>query len=111
MSASKSEYGIVLVTASSEEEAKTIARSLVEEKLAACATLTPVRSIYSWNGEINSDSEWQLVIKTNLALFWELESRVKQLHSYDVPEIIATEIVAGSTPYLDWIGAMTREQR
>ena len=69
----------------------------------------PVRSIYSWNGDINSDNEWQLVIKTDLDRFAQLEARVRQLHSYEVPAIIAVPIVAGSTPYLNWIEAMTKE--
>ncbi|MGC9505211.1 divalent-cation tolerance protein CutA [Baaleninema sp.] len=97
-------YGIVLITASSAEEAKAIAKSLVEEHLAACVSLTPVRSIYSWQGNIEDEEEWQLIIKTNLTQFDRLESRIRQLHSYDVPEIIAVPIIKGSRDYLNWIG-------
>ncbi|NJM62881.1 MAG: divalent-cation tolerance protein CutA [Oscillatoriales cyanobacterium RU_3_3] len=94
---------VVLVTAGSEAEAEKIARSLVENKLAACASLSPIRSIYSWQGEIRSDSEWQLVIKTDLAKFEDLKTKIQELHSYEVPEIIAIPIVAGSKAYLDWM--------
>ncbi|NJK66868.1 MAG: divalent-cation tolerance protein CutA [Richelia sp. CSU_2_1] len=96
-------FGVVLVTAGSEAEAEKIARSLVENKLAACASLSPIRSIYSWQGEIRSDSEWQLVIKTDLAKFEDLKTKIQELHSYEVPEIIAIPIVAGSKAYLDWM--------
>jgi periplasmic divalent cation tolerance protein len=96
-------FGVVLVTAGSEAEAEKIARVLVENKLAACVSLSPIRSIYSWQGEIRSDSEWQLVIKTDLAKFEDLKTKIQELHSYEVPEIIAIPIVAGSKAYLDWM--------
>jgi periplasmic divalent cation tolerance protein len=96
-------FGVVLVTAGSEAEAEKIARVLVENKLAACVSLSPIRSIYSWQGEIRSDSEWQLVIKTDLAKFEDLKTKIQELHSYEVPEIIAIPIVAGSKAYLDWL--------
>lgn len=99
-----SNFGIVLVTAGSEVEAQNIAKSLVENQLAACVSLSPIRSIYTWQGEINSAAEWQLVIKTDLAKFEDLKTKVRELHSYEVPEIIAIPIVAGSEAYLDWIG-------
>jgi periplasmic divalent cation tolerance protein len=99
-----SNFGVVLVTAGSEMEAEAIAKSLVENKLAACVSLSPIRSIYTWQGEIHSDSEWQLLIKTDLAKFEALKTKVRELHSYEVPEIIAIPIVAGSEAYLDWIG-------
>lgn len=104
MNQNPARYGIVLITASSETEGESIARALIEAKLAACVSLTPVNSIYTWQGQINSDREWQLIIKTDLNLFSALESKVKELHSYEIPEIIALPIVAGSKPYLDWIG-------
>jgi periplasmic divalent cation tolerance protein len=97
-------YGVVLVTASSQEEGEAIASALVELKLAACVTLLPVRSIYTWQGKVNSESEWQLVIKTDLSQFPALSDKIQELHSYEVPEIIALPIVAGSRSYLNWIG-------
>ncbi|MGC1394007.1 MAG: divalent-cation tolerance protein CutA [Coleofasciculaceae cyanobacterium] len=96
-------YGVVLVTASSQKEAETIASSLIETKLAACVNLLPIHSIYTWQGKIHSDSEWQLIIKTDLSLFSQLEKKIRELHSYEVPEIIALPIIAGSQPYLQWI--------
>jgi periplasmic divalent cation tolerance protein len=97
-------FGVVLVTAASEAEAENIAKSLVEHKLAACVSLSPIRSIYTWQGEIHAESEWQLVIKTDLAKFEALKTKVQELHSYEVPEIIAIPIIAGSDAYLNWLG-------
>jgi len=95
--------GVVLVTASSQTQGEAIARSLLENKLAACINMTAVNSFYTWQGKINSDSEWQLIIKTDLALFELVSGKIQELHSYDVPEIIALPIVAGSQSYLSWI--------
>jgi periplasmic divalent cation tolerance protein len=97
-------FGIVLVTPASETEAEHIAKFLVEHKLAACVSLSPIRSIYTWQGEIHSESEWQLLIKTDLAKFEALKTKVQELHSYEVPELIAIPIIAGSDAYLNWIG-------
>jgi periplasmic divalent cation tolerance protein len=101
-------YGVVLVTSTSEREGEAIARVLLESKLAACVTMLPVRSIYTWEGKVNSEPEWQLVIKTNLSQFSTLEAKIREHHSYQVPEIIALPIVAGSQSYLDWIGENVR---
>lgn len=96
-------YGVVLVTASSQQEAEAIATSLVKSQLAACVSLVPIQSIYTWQGELHQDQEWQLLIKTDLTQFQTLEAKIRELHSYEVPEIIALPIVAGSHPYLNWI--------
>jgi len=99
---------VVLVTCGSEEDALKIAHSLVEEHLAACATIvSPVRSIYRWEGKIWDEKEWLLIIKTQKERFKELEKKVKSLHSYSVPEIIGLPIVEGSAPYLKWVKEMT----
>jgi periplasmic divalent cation tolerance protein len=98
-------YGIVLVTASSEDEAKMLASSLVASKLAACVNLIPIQSIYTWQEQIHYEPEWQLIIKTDLTHFQTLAQKIQELHSYDVPEIIALPIVAGSQSYLNWLGA------
>ena len=86
-------YGIVLVTVSSLEEAKSIATVLVEEKLVACVNFFPITSVYRWPGEICHDQEWQLILKTDLAIFSHLEAKIRQLHSYEVAEIIALPLV------------------
>jgi periplasmic divalent cation tolerance protein len=93
----------VQVTAGSAEEAWTIARALVERKLAACAQVFPIRSCYEWQGEIQDDSEVMIFVKSRLDLYSEIEACVKELHSYDVPEILALPVVAGSEGYLRWI--------
>jgi len=98
-------YGVVLVTVGSQAEGEAIARALVEARLAACVNLFPIRSIYRWQGEICADSEWQLTIKTDLACFEGLAAKVRELHAYDVPEMIALPIAKGSPAYLAWLGA------
>ena len=104
-----SESIVVLVTCGSEEEALKIARSLVEGRLAACVNLvSPVRSIYRWEGKIWDEKEWLLIIKTQKQRFEELEKMVKSLHSYSVPEIIGLPIAKGASSYLDWLVEMTK---
>jgi periplasmic divalent cation tolerance protein len=97
------QYGVVLVTAPDRALADAIAQALLESRLAACVTLLPVHSVYRWQGEIQQDEEWQLLIKSELDRFPELEAKIRQIHSYEVPEIIALPILAGSQPYLQWI--------
>lgn len=95
---------VALAMAGSEDQALTIARALVLERLAACVNIVaPVRSIYRWRGTIEDEAEWMLMIKTRANLFPDLERRVRQLHSYEVPEVIALRIAFGSRPYLDWL--------
>ncbi|WP_204104666.1 MULTISPECIES: divalent-cation tolerance protein CutA [Spirulina sp. CCY15215] len=98
------QYGLVFVTTGTEEEAKAIASTLVEMKLAACVSIAPMQSIYKWQGKIERDREWQLTIKTDLSLFSHLEARIQEIHSYEVPEIIAIPIISGSNSYLNWLG-------
>ena len=99
---------VVFVTVGSEEEGLRIARTVVEEQLAACVNMiTAVRSIYSWKGQVCDDPEVLLVIKTRQAVFPRLEARVKELHSYDVAEVIALPVTAGSSDYLNWVLACT----
>ncbi len=97
------QHGLVLVTASSQSEGEAIAQALLQFKLAACVSLMPIRSLYTWNGEVHNEAEWQLMIKTDLQNFSQLEAKVRELHSYEVPEIIALPILMGSQPYLSWI--------
>jgi periplasmic divalent cation tolerance protein len=100
---------VVLVTCGSEEEATKIANSLVEERIAACVSIiSPVRSIYRWEGKIWDEKEWVLIIKTQKKRFEDLEKKVKSLHSYSVPEIIGLPIVEGNPAYLKWLEEMTQ---
>ncbi|MEH2422105.1 MAG: divalent-cation tolerance protein CutA [Nostoc sp.] len=103
-------YGVVLVTAGNMQEAEAIANALVEAKLAACVNLLPIHSIYTWQGELHNEQEWQLLIKTDLAQFPAMEAKIKEMHSYEVPEIIALPIVAGSQAYLQWISQQVKSQ-
>jgi periplasmic divalent cation tolerance protein len=98
------DYVVILVTAGSESEAETIARALIEERLAACVNvISPIRSLYRWEGKVTDDREWLLLIKTRAERFSAVEARVKTLHSYQVPEVIALPIVAGAEGYLEWL--------
>ncbi len=95
---------VVLITAPSEEEAAEIASALVEERLAACANIVrEIRSVFRWEGKIKDESEALIVAKTREALFEDLEKRVREIHSYSVPEVIAIPIVKGSEAYLSWL--------
>lgn len=98
-----SQYSIVFVTVGNEEEAKIIARTLVEDSLAACVGMIPQKSIYSWKGKIVEDSEVLLIIKTKNNLFKSLKEAVLKVHSYEIPEIIRVDIQDGHRPYLHWI--------
>ena len=100
---------VVLVTCGSEEEALKIANALVEEHLAACVNIiSPIRSIYRWEGKIWDEKEWLLIVKTQSHRFGELEKKVKSLHSYAVPEIVSLPIVECSSSYINWLEEMTR---
>lgn len=103
-------YIIVFVTAASEEEAALIGKALVGERLAACVNIIrSIRSIYRWQGRIEDSQEVLLIIKTKSILFENLKKRVKELHSYSVPEIIALPLVEGDEQYLNWLGQETGE--
>lgn len=94
---------VVMITASSEDEAVAIANHLVHHHLAACVNLFPVSSIYAWDNQVHHDQEWQLMIKTQQDKFTALEAKVRELHTYEVPEVIALPVASGSMPYLNWI--------
>ncbi len=101
---------IVLMTASSEDEAERISKALVDERLAACVNIVPaIRSLFFWEGKTQDAREALLVCKSRQPLLEKLVSRVKSLHSYAVPEVLALPIIAGSRDYLDWLRESTRE--
>lgn len=102
------DFIVVFVTVGAAGDAELLARALVEERIAACVNRLPgLQSIYRWEGKVEQSAEELLVIKTRKALFPTLEKRVRELHGYTVPEIIALPIVAGSEPYLKWLGEQT----
>jgi periplasmic divalent cation tolerance protein len=95
---------VVLITASSEEEAHKIARLLVKEKKAACVNVVPgADSLFRWKGKIDSARETLLLVKTRAPLLPDIISLVKEVHSYEVPEVIALPIIDGSEDYLRWL--------
>lgn len=103
-----SEPLVVLVTAGSVDEAERLAEALVQEKLAACVNVLPgVTSVYRWEGAVQRDTEVLMLVKTQRPLLDRLVAQVQARHSYDVPEIVALPIVAGSQPYLRWLTEVT----
>lgn len=106
------QYNFVYMTAGSMEEAATIGRALVESRLAACVNvLDNMKSIYNWEGEVQEDTEVVLIAKTVNIKVPELVRKVKSLHSYDCPCIIAMPIVSGNREFLDWVTAETASKR
>jgi periplasmic divalent cation tolerance protein len=98
------EYLQVLTTAGSEEDANRISAALVERRLAACVqVIGPISSRYRWRGQVEQEQEWLCLAKTEASRYEELEAAIRELHSYEEPEIVATPIVAGSAGYLQWV--------
>jgi periplasmic divalent cation tolerance protein len=92
-------------------EAEAIATALVERQLAACAqVLGPVSSTYRWRGAIERAEEWICIVKTERRLYDACDAAIRELHSYETPEVVATEIVAGSAAYLGWINESVSEE-
>jgi periplasmic divalent cation tolerance protein len=101
---------IVLTTTANSEEAARLGRTLIEEMLAACATLIPaVQSIYRWKGEVESSAETLLLLKTGPEQLAALEARLHELHSYETPEFLVLDVAAASQPYLDWLESCLRQ--
>lgn len=99
------EFIVVFVTVGSSAEGERLARALIDERLAACVNrISGVQSVYRWEGKVEENTEELLVIKTRADRFAALEKRVRELHSYAVPEIIALPIMNGSEAYLKWLG-------
>lgn len=99
---------ILVLTTVPDAEAEALARTLVDERLAACVNIhAPMTSIYRWKGQIERDAERQIVIKTTRARFEALERRLRTLHSYEVPELLVVPVVAGSEAYLAWVREQT----
>lgn len=101
---------VVLTTCGSPEEARRIAQELVDRRLAACVNIVPqIESVYRWKDEIETATEWLLVIKTTAGTFERLRDAIAKLHSYDVPECIELAIEDGSATYLGWIAASVQQ--
>jgi periplasmic divalent cation tolerance protein len=99
---------LALTTAASRDEAERIAHALVEERLAACVNIaTGIRSVYRWQGAVETADEILLLIKTTVQNIDKLRARLDELHSYELPEFVVLEVAGGSQDYLDWIAAST----
>jgi periplasmic divalent cation tolerance protein len=100
---------VIFVTTGSEDQAAAIARALVNERLAACVNIVgPVRSIYRWRDGVEDDREFLLVIKTRALHYMKVETRVREMHTYEVPEVLALNADRGSPPYIQWLLDSTR---
>jgi periplasmic divalent cation tolerance protein len=97
-------YIVVITTTSNKEEAVKIVHSLLKERLIACANIVgPVSSLFWWEGKIDEEKEFLVFMKSHKSLFERLSERIREIHGYEVPEIIALPIIKGSPPYLDWL--------
>ena len=100
----KSDYVAIFITTGSADEARQVARALLEQRKVACVNIVPgIDSLFWWEGEVDSARENLLIAKTKASLLPEVIKLVKETHSYDVPEIIALPIIGGNQDYLDWI--------
>lgn len=100
---------VVVTTVGSPEEARAMARSLVERRLAACAQITPIESFYRWKGVVENEPEWRIVFKTVRSRCAELEQAIRELHTYELPAIHTITLDAVYSPYADWIAESCRE--
>jgi len=102
------EYIFVITTVPDEKTAEMVAQQVTENRLAACVSVSsPIRSFYWWDKKITQDKEFMLFIKTRAALYPALEEKIKEIHPYQVPEIIALPIIRGLSSYLQWIDQET----
>jgi len=97
----------VLTTTAAADEAEVIAEALLADGLAACVQITEIRSRYVWNGQIQREPEQLLLIKTRAELFEVVRGKIRAMHSYDTPEIVALPITAGDADYLAWLGGLS----
>ena len=105
----KTNYIIILVTCKDKLEAEKITQLLLEERLIACGNIiSPVTSFFHWHGKIDKAEECLIVMKSRMDLFGQVAERVKGLHSYEVPEVLALPIVEGSKAYLDWMSVVLK---
>lgn len=101
-------YRLVYITTSGKEEAENIGKTLIKEKLIACANIFPIRSIYLWKEELQREEEVAMFIKTKAKLVDEVIKRIKELHSYEVPCIVSLTIEKGYIEFLKWIDKSTK---
>lgn len=100
-----SDHVIVTTTAGSEAAARELAAGVVAARLGACAQIVPITSVYRWEGAVRTESEWRVEVKTTAARSGEVAAHLRDVHPYDLPEIVVTPIVGGSDAYLAWVSA------
>ena len=106
------QYIQVLTSVGAREDGEKLARTVVEQRLAACVqVIGPVASTYWWHGEVESATEWLCLMKTERALYEELEAAIRAAHSYETPEIVAIPVEGGSEDYLAWLSGEVRSPR
>jgi len=105
------DFIVVATTTETQEQAQQIARVLVEARLAACVQITgPITSCYRWEQAVTTSQEWSCTAKTRRAFFAQVEAAIRRVHPYELPEIVALPIVAGSTEYLGWLASETSQE-
>lgn len=97
----------IMTTTDSLEEARSISATLVERRLAACAQISSIQSYYSWEGAVQNDEEFRILLKTTDERYAEAEAAILELHSYDLPAIVAFDITQAYGPYADWVADTT----
>jgi periplasmic divalent cation tolerance protein len=100
-------YWVVLTTCASDDDARMLALTLLDRRLAACIQVVDIRSSYTWRGETAEEPEKLLLIKTRAALYEQVEAALRAVHPYETPEVVCLPLVAGAAPYLGWIDAVT----
>lgn len=99
-----------MTTVDNKSVAREIAETVIEQKLAACVQISQCQSIYTWQGKIEDTSEFLCVMKSRADLYSRLEHSIKKIHTYDVPEVIATDIIAGNKDYFEWLNDSLQEK-
>lgn len=109
--ASQDKLTMIFVTCGSDEEAGRLAEGLVREHLAACVNIAPIHSVFEWQGKIENQAEWLLIIKSLRSLFEAINKFIHDNHSYDLPELIAVDISESSSEYASWIKSLCERNR
>jgi len=97
------DYAVVITTTETEEESRRIAEAILNARLGACVQIFPIESIYRWEGKVEQAREYRLEIKTRFDRYPKIETLIRNLHSYEIPEILAIPVSGGSSSYLRWI--------
>ncbi|MFD3513444.1 divalent-cation tolerance protein CutA [Streptomyces sp. NPDC058657] len=110
MTTTRPAHAVLTTTTDTEAKAQALAGEVIGERLAACAQVYPVSSVYRWQGEVVRAQEWRVDLKTRGDLVERLTARIGELHDYDTPEIVAVPVTAGSPDYLEWVSAQTARE-